>query len=52
MENVSIVGLDIAKNSFRAHGAAEDGMVAALPRRHRDVPNSWNLTPRKGEDGK
>ncbi len=25
MEKVSIVGLDIAKNSFHAHGAAEDG---------------------------
>lgn len=35
MENVSIVGLDIAKNSFRAHGAAEDGSKVfskALPR--------------------
>lgn len=35
MENVSIVGLDIAKNSFHAHGAAEDGSKVfskALPR--------------------
>jgi hypothetical protein len=35
MENVSIVGLDIAKNLFHAHGAAEDGSKVfskALPR--------------------
>ena len=35
MEKVSIVGLDIAKNSFHAHGAAEDGSKVfskALPR--------------------
>lgn len=35
MENVSIVGLDVAKNSFHAHGAAEDGSKVfskALPR--------------------
>lgn len=35
MEEVSIVGLDIAKNSFHAHGAAEDGSKVfsrALPR--------------------
>lgn len=36
----------------RVHQAAEDGMVAALPRRHRNVPRSWCSTPRKGEDGK
>ena len=28
-----------------------DGVVAALPRRHRNVPRSWCSTPRKGEDG-
>ncbi len=27
MEKVSIVGLDIAKNMFQAHGAASDGSV-------------------------
>ena len=35
MEKVSIVGLDIAKNSFHAHGASEDGSKVfskALPR--------------------
>ena len=32
--------------------SSEDGMVAALPRRHRDVPRSWWSKPRKGEDGK
>ncbi len=35
MEKVSIVGLDIAKNSFHAHGAAGDGSKVfskALPR--------------------
>lgn len=35
MEKVSIVGLDIAKNSFHAHGCAEDGSKVfskALPR--------------------
>jgi transposase len=35
MEKVSIVGLDIAKNRFHAHGAAADGTVVfskALPR--------------------
>ncbi len=35
MEKVSIVGLDIAKNSLHAHGAAEDGskvLSKALPR--------------------
>lgn len=35
MEKVSIVGLDIAKSSFHAHGAAEDGSKVfskALPR--------------------
>ena len=37
-------------NPFRQ--AAEDGMVAALPRRHRNVPRSWCSTPREGEDGK
>ena len=36
MEKVSIVGLDIAKNSFHAHGAAGDGSKVfsmVLPRR-------------------
>jgi transposase len=28
-----------------------DGVVAALPRRHRNVPKSWCSTPRKQEDG-
>ncbi|MEO6946090.1 MAG: IS110 family transposase, partial [Nitrobacter sp.] len=28
MENVSIVGLDLAKNVFQAHGARLDGSVA------------------------
>ncbi len=35
MEKVRIVGLDIAKNSFHAHGAAEDGsriFSKAVPR--------------------
>jgi hypothetical protein len=35
MDNVSIAGLDIAKNSFHADGAAEDGSKVfskALPR--------------------
>jgi len=35
MENVSSVGLDIAKNSFHAHGASGDGSKIfgkALPR--------------------
>ena len=35
MEKVSIVGLDIAKNSFHAHGCAKDGSKVfskALPR--------------------
>ena len=27
MENVSIVGLDLAKNVFQAHGARSDGTV-------------------------
>lgn len=26
-------------------------MVAALPRRHRNVPESWCLQPQHGEDG-
>ncbi len=38
------------REAFRE--AAEDGMVAALPRRHRNVPSSWCSTPREGEDGK
>ena len=28
MENVSIIGLDLAKNVFQAHGARSDGSVA------------------------
>jgi len=28
MENISIVGLDLAKNVFQAHGARPDGTVA------------------------
>ena len=33
-------------------GGNRDGVVAALPRRHRDVPRSWMSEPRNGEDGK
>jgi len=29
----------------------KDGVVAALPRRHRNVPRSWCSTPRAEEDG-
>ena len=27
MEQVAIIGVDLAKNSFQLHGAAEDGTV-------------------------
>ena len=41
------------RNTWAARSGDDgDGMVAALPRRHRDVPRSWCSTPRKGEDGK
>ncbi|MBQ2259990.1 MAG: hypothetical protein II336_01315, partial [Loktanella sp.] len=36
---------------FSAWALMRDGMVAALPRRHRNVPKSWCSTPRKEEDG-
>ena len=29
MEEVSIIGLDLAKNVFQAHGAAADGSVVS-----------------------
>lgn len=37
---------------FRAFRQAEEGgMVAAFPRRHRDVPRLWRSALQRGEDG-
>ena len=35
MEEVSIIGLDIAKNTFQAHGATADGGVVVRKKRAR-----------------
>src|SRR6185437_5616997 len=49
MENVSIVGLDLAKNVFQAHGARSDGTVVFREKISRaklitffaSIPNAW-----------
>ena len=39
------------RKTFRNRRGRGDGMVAALPRRHRNVPRVWCKSPRYGEDG-
>ncbi|WP_419937405.1 hypothetical protein [Candidatus Palauibacter sp.] len=38
MEEVAIIGIDLAKRSFQVHGVYKYDGVDAPSRRHRDVP--------------
>ena len=44
MEEVSIIGIDLAKRSFQAHGAKADGSVAY--RRKLSRGSCWAFSPR------
>ena len=59
-ESITAAELWIAREGYRnarleivgaEDGDRADGMVAALPKRHRDVPRLWCSEPQNGEDG-